>query len=191
MKRNTKKKAKQTKKKILNKICQYNNKFLWAKNIVNHQFFEQSEFEKRFCELTRSTYFVFIWIFLFKAPFLKPINPYIRHWEAARFDTNQFSAACSQHEIKRRKRYANSTSHSHDINPANTIKFQFFAHNRWERQKKNMKKKTWIRKNLETKVVLCLLKIENLIEFFKIYLLMNVTIFFNFSMANYVICASI
>lgn len=65
----------------------------------------------------------------FVAPFLKPINPYIKYWEAAHFDVKTIAAARHQHEIKRRKRYANSTVHDVAA-PANTIKFQFFAHNR-------------------------------------------------------------
>lgn len=65
------------------------------------------------------------------APFLKPINPYIKHWEAAHFDAKIIAAARYQHEInRRRKRYANNTVHSHGTPPLNTIKFQFNAHNR-------------------------------------------------------------
>lgn len=69
-------------------------------------------------------------VFFSVAPYLKPINPYIRHWEAARFDAKLISNNNHYYGIKRRKRYTNDTLHSHDINSADTIKFQFFAHNR-------------------------------------------------------------
>lgn len=73
----------------------------------------------------------FFFLISLAAPFLKPINPYIKHWEAAHFDAKIIAAARHQYENKRRKRYANSTSTSHGaIAPTNTIKFQFVAHNR-------------------------------------------------------------
>lgn len=69
---------------------------------------------------------------LFAVPFLKPINPYIKHWEAAHFDAKIIADARHKHEIRRRKRHANSNSTINDAvaPPTNTIKFQFFAHNR-------------------------------------------------------------
>lgn len=74
---------------------------------------------------------IFFLLISLPAPFLKPINPYIKHWEAAHFDANIIAAARHQHEInKRRKRYANNTVHSHGTPSLNTIKFQFYAHNR-------------------------------------------------------------
>lgn len=65
------------------------------------------------------------------APYIKPINPYIRHWEAAHFDTEQIVTAHYQHKIRRQKRYATNNDTTNDSSQANNIiRLQFFAHNR-------------------------------------------------------------
>lgn len=74
-------------------------------------------------------------------PFLIPINPYIRHWEAARFDVEPLKAL---HERRRRKRetvngnddnddvHRNSTHTSNRVDDglANAFNLSFYAHNR-------------------------------------------------------------
>lgn len=73
-------------------------------------------------------------------PFLIPINPFIRHWEAARFDIEPLK---NIQEKRRRKRETvndsinndNTNNNTRALNrfddgPANTFNLSFFAHNR-------------------------------------------------------------
>lgn len=80
----------------------------------------------------------FLFIRSIADPFLIPINPYIRHWEAARFDIEPLK---NLHEQRRRKREtvndsinnknnSNSTHIPHRDGPANIFNLNFFAHNR-------------------------------------------------------------
>lgn len=84
-----------------------------------------------------------LYYFIFADPSLARINPYIRHWEAARYDTEPLENAHRYHESRsqRRKREttataangtttATTTSSAYGNGPANTIKFSFFAHDR-------------------------------------------------------------
>lgn len=59
------------------------------------------------------------------------INPFIRHWEPARFSRSSFDQAHEVHEqSRRRKRDVNYNHYSSHYGPANVIKFNFYAHDR-------------------------------------------------------------
>ncbi|GAB0087443.1 uncharacterized protein DMENIID0001_017450 [Sergentomyia squamirostris] len=59
------------------------------------------------------------------------INPYIRHWEAAKYDRSELEVAHRHHERHRRKRrnvrYDPSTP---DYGPGHSIRLRFTAHDR-------------------------------------------------------------
>ncbi|XP_055587566.1 disintegrin and metalloproteinase domain-containing protein 10 isoform X2 [Uranotaenia lowii] len=59
------------------------------------------------------------------------INPFIRHWEPARFDRAQLEMAHRHHETHRRRR--RSTNYDHgaaNYGPANVVRINFHAHDR-------------------------------------------------------------
>ncbi|XP_063704128.1 uncharacterized protein LOC134833659 [Culicoides brevitarsis] len=59
------------------------------------------------------------------------INPFIYHWQPARFDRNVLEDAHKHHELhRRRKRNINYDHHSSDYGPANVIRLSFFAYDR-------------------------------------------------------------
>lgn len=59
------------------------------------------------------------------------INPFIRHWEPARFSRSSFDQAHEVHErSRRRKRDINYNHYSPHYGSANVIKFNFYAHDR-------------------------------------------------------------
>lgn len=59
------------------------------------------------------------------------INPYIRHWEPARFSRHSFDQAHEVHEqSRRRKREINYNHYSPHYGSTNVIKFNFYAHDR-------------------------------------------------------------
>lgn len=59
------------------------------------------------------------------------LNPFIKHWEIAKFDRSILEEA-HQHHVghHRRKRDINYNHKSTDYGPANVIRFKFYAHDR-------------------------------------------------------------
>lgn len=59
------------------------------------------------------------------------LSPYIRHWEAAHFSRDTFEQAHEVHvQSRRKKREINYNHYSSHYGPANSIKFNFHAHDR-------------------------------------------------------------
>ncbi|XP_053698666.1 uncharacterized protein LOC128745614 [Sabethes cyaneus] len=59
------------------------------------------------------------------------INPFIKHWEPARFDRRQLEAAHRHHEShRRRRRNVNYDHSSASYGPANVVRLSFHAHDR-------------------------------------------------------------
>ncbi|XP_055618727.1 uncharacterized protein LOC129763556 isoform X2 [Toxorhynchites rutilus septentrionalis] len=59
------------------------------------------------------------------------INPFIKHWEPARFDRSQLEQAHRHHESQRRRRRSVNYDHSSaGYGPANVVRLSFHAHGR-------------------------------------------------------------
>ncbi|XP_062540378.1 uncharacterized protein LOC134208419 [Armigeres subalbatus] len=62
---------------------------------------------------------------------LRALNPFIKHWEPARFDRSQLEAAHRHHEAHRRRRRSVNYDHgSASYGPANVVRLNFHAHDR-------------------------------------------------------------
>ncbi|XP_059610319.1 uncharacterized protein LOC132257444 [Phlebotomus argentipes] len=59
------------------------------------------------------------------------INPYIRHWEAAKYDRSELEVAHRHHEFhRRRRRHVGYDPSKPDYGPAHAIRLRFSAHDR-------------------------------------------------------------
>lgn len=59
------------------------------------------------------------------------INPYIRHWEPAKYDRDHLDRSRRIHEnVRRRKRDTNLNFPSNDYGIAHTVRLKFFAHDK-------------------------------------------------------------
>ena len=84
----------------------------------------------RLCVGRKGNELIFSFNFYFADPSLTQINPYIRHWEAARYDRTPLDDAHRYHHSRhRRKRDVNITS-EYAVRP-NSVKFSFYAHDRY------------------------------------------------------------
>ncbi|KAL1403043.1 hypothetical protein pipiens_000928, partial [Culex pipiens pipiens] len=62
---------------------------------------------------------------------LRAINPFIKHWEPARFDRAQLEVAHRHHEAHRRRRRSVNYDHgAASYGPANVVRLNFRAHDR-------------------------------------------------------------
>ncbi|EAT43687.1 AAEL004878-PA [Aedes aegypti] len=62
---------------------------------------------------------------------LRALNPFIKHWEPARFDRSQLEVAHRHHETHRRRRRGVNYDHgSSSYGPANVVRLNFHAHDR-------------------------------------------------------------
>nr|XP_029733458.1 uncharacterized protein LOC115269184 [Aedes albopictus] len=62
---------------------------------------------------------------------LRALNPFIKHWEPARFDRSQLDVAHRHHEAHRRRRRGVNYDHgSASYGPANVVRLNFHAHDR-------------------------------------------------------------
>lgn len=114
----------------------------------------------RNCDLTfstpYSTYYIFVYvklntvtklayIFCISDASFTPINPYIRHWEAAHYDRTAIDRTRRAHDVERRRKKraaadASGTSNTspstqmnyrtHEHGSAKEIRMNFFAHDR-------------------------------------------------------------
>lgn len=82
--------------------------------------------------LLNAIFFKFILFYVFfPDPSVVQINPFIRHWEPAKYDRTTLDNAHQRHQAtRRRKRDVNYNYYSPQYGPINTIKFNFYAHDR-------------------------------------------------------------
>lgn len=102
------------------------------------------------CEINLFCLQLFKWIYLFRIKMkeifniliimqifvcflvpIRPINPYIRHWESAKFERQILEDAHQSHVFRRKRAIENYHKSYENATFNNEIKLQFNAHNRY------------------------------------------------------------